>query len=31
VEEIARMLSGDKLLPEAIDNAKALLESVKED
>jgi DNA repair protein RecN (Recombination protein N) len=29
VEEIARMLSGDSLLPEAIHNAKALLESVK--
>lgn len=29
IEEIARMLSGDKLLPEAINNAKALLESVK--
>lgn len=25
VEEIARMLSGDKLLPEAVNNAKALL------
>ncbi len=30
VEEIARMLSGDSLLPEAINNAKALLESVKD-
>jgi DNA repair protein RecN (Recombination protein N) len=29
IEEIARMLSGDKLLPEAVNNAKALLESVK--
>lgn len=30
VEEIARMLSGNFLLPEAIHNAKALLESVKD-
>ena len=25
IEEVARMLSGDKLLPEAMNNAKALL------
>jgi DNA repair protein RecN (Recombination protein N) len=29
IEEIARMLSGDRLLPEAINNARALLESGK--
>lgn len=25
IEEVARMLSGDKLLPEAVSNAKALI------